>query len=212
MSYRLAPIAQLRRVLFPKAPAICLEALVSAEPEMALAGILTTKTRAALFLAHVAVESGGLTFVRENLNYSTAERLQKVWPGRFPTRASALPFVRNPKALAGKVYDGRADLGNKYPGDGWLCRGAGWLQATGRAAFEAVGEIIGIDLVEKPWTADDPNVSMAIAIGVWRWKNLNAACDGAKPLETSTRKLNGGLTGLDERARLFTAAQGVILG
>lgn len=212
MTYRLAPIAQLRRAVFPKAPALCLEALVSAEEDMREAGILTTKTRAALFLAHVAVESGGLTFVRENLTYSTPERLQKVWPGRFPTRESALPYVRAPEKLAAKVYDGRADLGNKYPGDGWLCRGAGWLQATGRAAFEEVGEIIGIDLIAKPWTVADPNVSMAIAIGVWRWKKLNQTCDGQRPIENSTRRLNGGLTGLEERKRVYIAAQGVVLG
>ena len=212
MSYRLAPIAQLRRALFPKAPAVCLEALVSAEDEMRDAGILTTPIRAAMFLAQVAHESGGLAFVRENLTYSTPEQLVKTWPTRFRDRAAALPYVRAPEKLAGKVYDGRADLGNNRPGDGWLCRGAGWLQVTGRAGFEAVGEIIGIDLFKESWRLAEPETSMAIALGVWRWKDCNALCDGPKPLEAVTRKINGGLNGLPDRRAAYIVAQGVILG
>lgn len=212
MTYRLAPIAKLRRALFPRAPAVCLEALVSAEDEMAEAGILSTRTRAAMFLAQVTHESGGLTFVRENLNYTTPEQLMKTWPTRFRTREAALPYVRAPATLAGKVYDGRADLGNTRPGDGWLCRGAGWLQVTGRAGFEAVGEIIGIDLFKESWRLTEPETSMAIALGVWRWKGCNALCDGPKPLEAVTRKINGGLNGLLDRRAAFIVAQGVVLG
>lgn len=212
MAYRLAPSPQLRRALFPNAPAEALLALADGHDALAAAGILTTKTRAALFLAHVAHESLGLVRLVENLTYSKPERLMTVWPSRFPTRAVALRYVNNPRLLAEKVYDGRRELGNDTPGDGWRYRGRGWLQLTGKAAYREIGEIIGRDLVADPDQVAKPEGALATAIGVWTWKRMNAACDGPKPVERSTRVLNGGLTGLAERTELFHRAQGVILG
>ncbi|ACL58930.1 hypothetical protein [Methylobacterium nodulans] len=82
-------------------------------------------------LATAFDETGGAMIPRaENLNYTTAERIRAVWPSRFPTVASAVPYVRNPQGLANKVYGGR--LGNTGPNDGWLFRGMGLVQATGK--------------------------------------------------------------------------------
>lgn len=212
MAYRLAPSPQLRRALFPNAPAESLLALADGHEALAVAGILTTKTRAALFLAHVAHESLGLLRLVENLTYSKPERLMKVWPSRFPTRDVALRYVNNPRLLSEKVYDGRRELGNDTPGDGWRYRGRGWLQITGKAAYREVGQIIGRDLVGDPDQVGKPEGALEAAIGVWTWKRMNAACDGARPVETSTRCLNGGLTGLADRKALYDRAQGVILG
>lgn len=213
MTYRLAPSSQLRRAVFPHARPESLLALSDGAPALAAAGILTSKTRAALFLAHVAHESGGLgRRLEENLNYSRPERLMQVWPSRFPTRDAALPFVNNPRALAGKVYDGRRELGNDAPGDGWTYRGRGWLQLTGKDAYRQVGALIDRDLVGDPDQVGRPEGALAAAIGVWTWKRMNAACDGPNPLVASTKRLNGGLTGLDDRRALYAAALGVILG
>lgn len=213
MTYRLAPSSQLRRAVFPNATAESLLALSDGGDALAAAGILTTKTRGALFLGHVAHETGGLgRRLEENLNYSRPERLMQVWPSRFPTREAALPFVNSPQKLAAKVYDGRRDLGNDEPGDGWRYRGRGWLQITGKDAYRRVGALIGRDLVGDPDQAARPEGALTAAIGVWTWKRMNAACDGANPLVASTRRLNGGLTGLDDRRALYSAALGVILG
>src|SRR4051812_25496083 len=70
------------------------------------------------FLSNVLLESNCFTRYEENLSYS-AKRMMEVWPHRFPTIESALPFEHHPRLLAGKVYGGRADLGNTQPGDGF---------------------------------------------------------------------------------------------
>lgn len=95
---------------------------------------------AAYCLATGYWETGGaFEPVEENLNYTTAARIRKVWPLRFKSDATAKPFVRNPQGLAEKVYGGRADLGNTTPGDGWLYRGRNLPQLTGRARYRAFG-------------------------------------------------------------------------
>lgn len=101
-------------------------------------GAALNLTSYALATAHH--ETGG-TFgpVTENLNYTTAARIRAVWPKRFPTVASAEPYVRNSTGLAGKVYGDRADLGNRNAQDGWFYRGRGLAQITGRANYSKWG-------------------------------------------------------------------------
>ena len=85
----------------------------------------------------------------ENLNYTTAARIRQVWPTRFPNNASAQPFVRNPKALANKVYNGR--MGNRNgTDDGWNYRGRGLVHITGRENYQRGGPHVGVDLVRDP--------------------------------------------------------------
>lgn len=100
----------------------------------------TPLKHAAYCLATADWETGG-TFgpVTENLNYTTAARIKQVWPKRFPTLASAEPFVRNPEKLANKVYGDREDLGNTQPGDGYRYRGRGLAQITGRGNYRKFG-------------------------------------------------------------------------
>ena len=73
---------------------------------------INTPIRVRHFFARVCVETGGLHAIEENLNYS-ARRAHEVWPGRFPTAASAKPFANNPVKLAEKVYGGRGTFDKK---------------------------------------------------------------------------------------------------
>lgn len=117
-------------------------------------------------LAQCHHETGGAMLpVTESLTYSSAARIRKVWPKRFPSEASAAPFVRNAKGLALHVYGDRADLGNR-PGteDGWVFRGRGHIQITGRGHFLRFGELLGIDLAGTPALALDLTHSANIAV------------------------------------------------
>ena len=98
--------------------------------------ITSSMERLAGFFANTFHETGGLTILRESLNYKTPARLRQVWPSRFGKKSDAelLKLCGNEKALASTVYNGR--MGNR-PGtdDGYTFRGAGFLQTTGRDDF-----------------------------------------------------------------------------
>lgn len=120
------------------------EAVLSTKQVRGIDAILDEAERRGVPLAHLAAilaeahhETGGqFQPVSENLNYS-AKRLTEVWPSRFPTLAAAAPYANNPQRLANKVYGGR--LGNVDPGDGWLFRGRGLAQITGRENYARFG-------------------------------------------------------------------------
>ena len=50
-------------------------------------------------------ESGGFKRTKEGLYYSTPERLMAVWPSRVKSVEDAMPYTKNPEALANKVYN-----------------------------------------------------------------------------------------------------------
>lgn len=152
------------------------------------------------FLGQVLHESAGLSVMVENLSYS-ADRLLKVWPSRFKTLADALPFARNPEALANWVYGGR--MGNTAPGDGWRYRGRSPIQITGKTNYERVGDLMGQDLVGLPELLEQPRFALEATIAWWE-----DAIDDSLLGDTQkvTQRVNGGLIGLAHREQLTAAA------
>ena len=116
------------------------------------------------FLGQIMHESAGLTRMSENLNYS-AQRLMQVWPSRFKTLEDAVTCAHDPEKLANRVYGDR--MGNDNPGDGWLYRGRGPIQLTGKNNYRHVGNLIGQDLVGIPDLAAQPHFALEIAIAWW---------------------------------------------
>jgi len=195
--------------LYPHAPTAARDALARAGDALAGAGLLAPGWRTPIFLAQLGHESAGLTRTVEDLTYTRAENLMAVWPKRFPTADAARPFVRNPAALAEKVYGGRADLGNSEPGDGARYIGRGYLQITGRANYREMGERLGLDLEAHPDRAAEPDVAVRIACAFWTARRLNEPCD-AGDFPAVSRRINGGAVGYDDRLAWLDRARACI--
>ena len=136
---------------------------------------LTNLNRVWGFLS-TALEESGFKPVAENLNYTDAARLTKIWPKRFPTLASAEPYVRNPERLANYVYGGRE--GNTRPGDGWLYRGRGPIQTTFLNNYAYVEKVTGLPVVANPDLVLAPEHFLECAVALFvRFNNILAYCD-----------------------------------
>lgn len=157
---------------------------------------IDTPLRVAHFMAQISHESNGGTITEESLNYTTAARIAAVWPSRF-TPESAQAFVRKPRELANKVYNGR--MGNRpNTDDGWNFRGRGLLQITGREAYQRIGGLVSLDLVNNPGLVNAPDKALLIAASEFVNLNCLPACD-ADDIRTVTKRVNGGYIGIDSR-------------
>ncbi|MCZ8310959.1 MAG: glycoside hydrolase family 19 protein [Magnetospirillum sp.] len=167
---------------------------------------ILTRLRLAHFVAQLGHESGGFSRVEENLNY-TAVRIREVWGERFATNAMAEPYARNPIALANLVYASRNGNGPVASGDGWTYRGRGLIQLTGRRNYRAAGAALGIPLEADPEQARSPWNAGLIAGWFWQQAKCNAHADkGEAGLAAVTRAINGGQTGLQDRANRYERA------
>ncbi len=138
---------------------------------------ITTKARQAAFLAQVGHESGGLHWTIE------------IWG----------------PSLAQTHYEGRRDLGNTQPGDGFRFKGRGLLQTTGRANYIATGKALSMDLVNHPELLAEPEAASRSAAWFWKTHGLNELADAGDFVRV-TRRINGGVNGLEDRQRLHAAA------
>jgi putative chitinase len=137
---------------------------------------INTPQRVAAFLAQIGHESGSLKHVSE------------IWG---PTPAQ-------------QRYEGRADLGNVFPGDGSRYRGRGLIQTTGRYNYARVRDRLRARFEDVPDFEQDPEALTAprwaalSAADYWDDKKLSALAD-AGDFETITRRINGGLNGYEDR-------------
>ncbi len=165
--------------------------------------------RLAAWLATIAHESARLTRVVENLNYS-AEGLAATWPARYADmtgqpNATAIRIARKPEDIANLTYSGRMGNGSAGSGDGWRYRGRGLIQITGRANYEASGAALGLDLILNPERLEEPYYAALSAAEWWRRHGCNSLADTGD-MAAVTRRVNGGLTGLNDRLKLYSAA------
>ena len=182
---------------------------------MAECGI-DTAARARAFLAQVGHESAQLNRVEENLNYS-AQALRKVFPKYFRTPQEASSYAHHPERIANRVYAGRMGNGSEDSGDGWKFRGRGLIQITGRDNYVAMSALMGKDLTVWPDALLMPLDACRSAALWWKANGLNALADklsGAgerKTFEAITRRVNGGLSGLEDRWAIYQRAKNSIV-
>lgn len=169
------------------------------------------------FLAQAAHETVSFNRLEENLNYS-AERLMAVWPKRFPTLASAVPYAGKPHALADYVYGGR--MGNNTSGDGWKYRGRGIPMVTGLDNYRLVAKRLNdpaillcpdrlctkatAAMAGAAWWAENPKLNMLA--------DDTATDDDYADFVSITRLVNGGKEGLGQRAAFRAAFKTALLG
>ena len=165
---------------------------------------INNKQRIAMFLAQVGHESGGLTTIKENLNYS-ADRLKVIFPKYFKG-VDPSGYARNPEKIANRVYANRMGNGPEESGDGWRYRGRGPIQLTGKANYTKFAQEMFDDwqnLVEHPdWVTEDKDFALMSAIWFWNSHNLNHYAD-IGDLKQMTKIINGGYLGLEERQNLY---------
>ena len=162
--------------------------------------------REAAWVSQCAHESGGFVHVEENLYYTTAERVRSMWPSRLSSLGDAATFLRNPQALANRVYAGRNGNGDEASGDGWKYRGRGLLQLTGRAKYQAAQAALDQPYIAQPELVAQPLHAALTAAWFFVAANGLALAD-ASNVEALTRAINGpALAGLADRRQRFEQA------
>ena len=173
---------------------------------------INTPLRLAHFLAQTGHESGGFKAVTENLNYGAAG-LQSIFKKYF-TAESAVEYARKPEKIANVVYANRMGNGNQASGEGYKFRGRGYLQITGKSNYSALTKDTGIDFLENP---DLIATTYPLMTAGWFFKknNLFILCDkGAtrEVVESVTKRVNGGLIGIEDRWKHFQEFNKLLAG
>ena len=148
---------------------------------------INTPQRAAAFLAQIGHESGELHYVRE---LGSDQYLSK-----YDTGVLAARLGNTPEADA----------------DGQKYRGRGLIQITGRRNYLACSQaLFGVDrLLLQPQLLEQPQWACESAAWFWQSNGLNELADKGQ-FTTITRRINGGLNGLDDRLQLWARAKAVL--
>lgn len=180
------------------------EGMVAAAPEVFARYDMSKALLVAHFMAQVSEECACGLEMLENMNY-TAERLREVFPTHFTSMSMARRYEHNPRMIAEIAYGGR--MGNKPSpsDDGWIYRGRGLTQITGRDGVTEAQKVLdahaaGFSIVDDPDLIISPDHALECGVADW------IACGCLPPaaedkIVLETRRLNGGYNGLAERER-----------
>ena len=173
---------------------------------------ITTERRMAHFISQCAHESNNFRSLEENLNYSEKSLLAVFgrYFGSAPKR-SAAEYARKPEMIANYVYQDEfrsSKMGNTKAGDGWLFRGRGLKQLTGRDNYTRFGKSVDKTAEEAANYVATPKGAVESACWFWGANNLNAIAD-TDDVTKMTKKINGGNIGLADRQARYTKAMEV---
>jgi putative chitinase len=133
-----------------------------------------------------------------------------VWPSRFKSLSEADKYAHNPSKLAGFVYGKRKGLGNITEADGWIFRGSGFIQMTGRSNFVAFGSYTRQRFnIVKPletWAdlirnSDEWAIHSACYIYAVSMDLIPASL--ADNMKYIVKRINGGYIGIDSRMKYY---------
>lgn len=148
---------------------------------------INTPKRIAAFLAQIGHESGQLHYVRE---LGSEQYLSKYDTGTLATRLGNTP---------------------EPDGDGQKYRGRGLIQITGRDNYRQCSlGLFGDDrLLFLPELLEKPQWAAESAAWFWQQNGLNELADRDQ-FNSITRRINGGLNGLQDRLQLWARARAVL--
>jgi len=160
---------------------------------------VNTPIRVAHFMAQIEHESG-LKPISENLNYS-AKGLATTFKKYF-TKEQSLAYAYQQSRIANRVYANRMSNGDEASGDGWKYRGRGFIQITGKANYSQIARDTDIDCLINPDLLLEEANAMISALWFWKTNGLNRHAD-LDDILSLTRKINGGLNGIEHRKKLL---------
>ena len=181
-----------------------------------------TKEQTANFAGQCAHESNYFQRQFENLNYSY-ERLLQIFSHDFDTdRNRILPeaekqvakiLARKPEQIANFVYANQNGNGDEASGDGWLYRGRGPLQLTGRRNYQLFADAMNDQ--EIMCNPDLVVTKYYFESALWYFDNnhlwnLAKKTDRAS-IKKLTKAINGGYHGLEERIEKTKKFEGWLL-
>ena len=177
---------------------------------------INTSNRVAGFMAQCAHESLDFTRLVENLNYSE-KALNSVF-GRYfgKGKRDAKEYARDQEKIANYVYQDefrskRGALGNVNAGDGWLFRGRGIKQLTGRNNYTQFANTVDMTAEEAADYVSTPKGAIESACWFWATNKLEKFADKGDN-KGLTKKINGGTIGLEDRNRRWDEALAILGG
>lgn len=215
--------AQLKAIAGAGARADLVAAIVRGWPNAVAKAGLTTRLRAAHFLAQIMTETGGRAILEESGAYRAARISEIFGVGRHSAavsaaeakRIAALPVAQRGPVLFNRVYGTgnptkMREFGNTGPNDGWLYRGGGMMQATGKSNYAKMAKKTGLPLVEHPELLHQPDSAFMAAYLEWAQDGrCNAAAD--RDDVVAVRKIiNGGRNGLAECRKYLAKTKQVL--
>jgi predicted chitinase/GNAT superfamily N-acetyltransferase len=112
--------------------------------------------------------------------------------------------AKNPQRYFARKYDGRKILGNRQAGDGYRFRGRGYVQLTGRYNYTRAAQALGLDLVNNPDLASDPDVAARVAVWFWQKRVAPRVADfDQATVQDVTHGINPGQRGAAQRQAQF---------
>jgi putative chitinase len=178
------------KAIFPSASAAKITAVMDAFNSAFEKFELNRCLRKAHFFAQIRQEVGAsINALTENLNYKESVLKEKFNYFRDNPAEAAL-YGRNDdhpadqEAIANRAYGKRNGNGSIESGEGWLYRGRGYIQITGKEIYQNVQNQMnarypgnGLDIVANVEQTLEPKGGMLSAMAYWRWKKLNEKSD-----------------------------------
>ena len=162
-----------------------------------------TPLRAAHFFGQISHETGGFNVFTENLNYS-ATGLKKTFGKYFPSNMADL-YARQPVKIASRVYGNRMGNGDEASRQGFLFRGRGALQTTGKENYQNLSKALNDDEIMTNPDLVATKYAFESAKFFFDNNKIWAKCDLGvtdKTITSVTRVINGGTNGLNDRISL----------